>query len=108
MRTISSLARNRHTLQANGASCLLAMVSRRSLVQLAEILLHQLLLLSNKLCACLVPRRRCSQPMRGERRVRLTKVRWANMGCRASKSGRELVVMARVMVVMRCGSRVEG
>lgn len=83
------------------------MVYRRSLVQLAEILLHQLLLLSNKLCACLIPRCRCSQPMRGKRRVRLAQVRWANMGGRASKPGREVVVVARVMLVMSCGSGVE-
>lgn len=83
------------------------MVSRRSLVQLAEILLHQLLLLSNKLCTCLVPRRRYSQPMRRKRRVRLAKVGWANMGCRASKPGREVVVVDRMMVVMRCGRGIE-
>lgn len=79
------------------------MVSSRPLVQLVEVLLHQLLLLSNKLCACLDPRRRRPQPVCGKWGVGLP-----NMRCWASEPGREVVVVvvARV-VMMRCGRGAE-
>lgn len=78
------------------------MVPHWSLVKLVEVLLHQLLLLSNELCACLAPRRRHSKPVRGKGRVGL-----ANMRCWAPKPGREVVVVAMLVMVMRCGCGVE-
>lgn len=77
------------------------MVPHWSLVKLVEVLLHQLLLLSNELCACLAPRRRHPKPVCGKGRVGL-----ANMWCWAPKPGREVVV-AMVVMVMRCGRGVE-
>lgn len=74
-----------------------------SLIELIEILCHQLLLLSNKLCACLAARRRHAKSMSGKWRVRL-----ANLRCWAPKPGGKVVVVvvARVMV-MRCGGGIE-
>lgn len=95
---VDRLAWHRDTLQANRSSCLLAMGSRWSLIQLVEVLLHELLLLSNKLCAGLAPR-----PVWGKGQVRL-----ANMGCWASKPGwKVVVVVARVMMMVRCGRGIE-